>query len=293
MAELIIAAAVVFIIYKLYKSFNKSINERSRAEDSVLSLTQLIQKQPDNPRYYFLRGACYHRLHNYRLAIDDYTKAYDLNPTNESFKFLSNDGTFNNYAILKNRGAAKHDIGDKYGSEQDKELSEKSQFASTPQKPKVEVSTTTYSSPPKKVPLSESNLTPEEMKKLTRRILDAALRKKAGKYNLVTTFFADLGEYMNFIIDGHRKVVINDQNTCVASLEKKPDKKLLYTLAYIPENIFITETIPNFIASPQNIVKFNRACLVFASRLETCIELDDEKAVSDKPSAFADLDLNK
>ncbi len=125
MTELIIIAFVAYIIYRLYKSFNRSVDERKNAENSIISLSNEIKKSPDSPRYYFLRGTCYHRLHNYRLAIDDYTKAFELNSDNRSFNFLSGSGNFNNYWILKNRSSSKSDIGDKYGSKQDEELANK------------------------------------------------------------------------------------------------------------------------------------------------------------------------
>lgn len=122
MIELIIITFVVFIICKLYKSYSRHIDKIKRAEKDIILFSSAVEKNPKNPRFYFLRGTCYHDLNNYRLAIYDYTKAFELNKDNQSYNFLSGNAVFSNYLILKNRSSAKSEIGDKYGSKQDGEL---------------------------------------------------------------------------------------------------------------------------------------------------------------------------
>ena len=122
MKELIITLFVLYIIYRLYKSFDKSINERQNAEEMIVKFSRQIGVTPNNPRAYFLRGTCHQRLMNYRVAIDDYSKALELNPDNKSFKFEDSYATFDNITILRNRSSAKSSLGDKFGAEQDLQL---------------------------------------------------------------------------------------------------------------------------------------------------------------------------
>jgi len=84
-------------------------------QKEIIYFTEEINKNPNDPRLYFLRGTCYHGQANFKLAIDDYTKAYDLNPNNNSFPYKTGDNTFDNSIILRNRISAKKSYGDKKG----------------------------------------------------------------------------------------------------------------------------------------------------------------------------------
>jgi len=90
-------------------------------ENAIILYSREIESQPNNPQPYFLRGTCNHTLRNYKIAIADYTKALELNSENKAFRFRTNNATFDNITILRNRSSAYREIGEKFLAEKDLE----------------------------------------------------------------------------------------------------------------------------------------------------------------------------
>ncbi|MFA7302003.1 MAG: tetratricopeptide repeat protein [Candidatus Shapirobacteria bacterium] len=106
MKELIILILTIFIAYRLFKSFKKNAAKTKEREQSVIKYSIEIEKNPLDPRAYFLRGTIYQGLGKRQLAINDYKKAIELNPANKSFNYEysehSDFKTFNNDVINLN-----------------------------------------------------------------------------------------------------------------------------------------------------------------------------------------------
>ena len=115
MKVLLLIILIGYIIYGLYKSFKRSIANTLEKEILISKFSRLIEKNPKNPRAYFLRGVTYHLLRHYLLALDDYKKALELNPNNKSFDYIYNEKsdfkTFNNSDINFNLNSIKRKTG--------------------------------------------------------------------------------------------------------------------------------------------------------------------------------------
>lgn len=107
----------------LYNISNIKISKSKEIEKHISSFSREIEKDPIDPKFYYLRGSCYHNLYYFQLAIDDYSKAIDLNIDNKSYNFYNSEATFNNVTILQARSNAKLLIKDKIGAENDLKLS--------------------------------------------------------------------------------------------------------------------------------------------------------------------------
>jgi len=107
------------------------------------------------------------------------------------------------------------------------------------------------------------------------------------KYNLITSFFSDQKDYIDFLVTKSLRIIANDEGTCFAQL-KAEGGYYSYILAWKDEKHIGDYVIP-FRASQENIDKFNIGCKILADRLKIYIETNDVTKVPSEPPAFGDL----
>lgn len=71
----------------------QKINElisQNRIDDAIIELNNFINGHPDCDEAYFLRGKLYWRLEDKRNAMNDYSRAAELNPESPATRALEN-----------------------------------------------------------------------------------------------------------------------------------------------------------------------------------------------------------
>lgn len=106
--------------------------------------------------------------------------------------------------------------------------------------------------------------------------------------DLITNFFSDKNEYINFLVNQQEIMIANDEGTCYAQLIKKGDC-FLYIITWHKNGKYIGDYIKPFRASDENIAIFNNGCKVLAERLKIYIETNDATNVPMHPQAFGQL----
>jgi hypothetical protein len=116
----------------------------------------------------------------------------------------------------------------------------------------------------------------------------AQVRKQINKYNLIEKFFSDQDDYIIFLVGSKKKVLANNEATCIAELTKEAGC-FLYILTWVKDGKYIGDYIKPFRASIDNINTFNEGCRIMAERLSIFIETGNLEMVPTNPPAFKEL----
>ena len=107
------------------------------------------------------------------------------------------------------------------------------------------------------------------------------------KYELIESFFTDLGEYMKFLLKLAEAKRATSDFSCIATL-KKEDDGFLYTLEW-KDGRWVGEYVRPFRATEENLELFNVGCAEVARRFRIYLETDDAEKVPISPPAFGIL----
>jgi hypothetical protein len=105
---------------------------------------------------------------------------------------------------------------------------------------------------------------------------------------LLTKFFNNQEEYIDFLTSKQRMAIANEEGTCIADLNKTTAKFWTYTLTW-KDGKYISEFIKPFRASAENIKFFNRGCEILAEQLKVYVETNDPAQVRLVPNPFGPL----
>jgi hypothetical protein len=109
--------------------------------------------------------------------------------------------------------------------------------------------------------------------------------------NLITSFFNDQMEYIDFLTSKERLAIANEDGNCIADLHKTTANFWTYKLSWT-DGKYVSEFIRPFTASNENIATFNAGCKHVAEQLQVYIETNDPHAVPMIQNTFGSLTYN-
>lgn len=107
------------------------------------------------------------------------------------------------------------------------------------------------------------------------------------KYEMIESFFDDLGDYMQFFLKLKTVKRATSDGSCIATLTKM-DGHYLYTLEW-KDGKWIGDCVRPFRVNEEQLGIFNSGCAEIARRLSIFIETGDLKQVPESPPAFGIL----
>ena len=110
-----------------------------------------------------------------------------------------------------------------------------------------------------------------------------------NKLPLVDSFFDDVHNYLDFLLNKQEKGLATPNGESMAILKKISIDKWTYELCWIADNKFISYDVKPFKATISNVQKFNEGCKILAERLEIYIRTGNKNQVPTNPPAFGDL----
>jgi len=107
------------------------------------------------------------------------------------------------------------------------------------------------------------------------------------EYELIETFFNDLGEYMRFYLRLEEEAQETSDHSCTATLRKQGDR-YLYTL-HFKDGHYLAEYLHRFRPNEKSLALFHAGCREMARRLRVFIDTGDITQVPKQPPVFGAL----